>query len=102
MQNMDERVQVIQSWLETLKSLVSQLDKTIEDKKAKEYLLRPVSNSMIDVEFLLSHGFEAPNRAQASMWFEMAEFQVGQAEKQLKHAQDMVAKYGANLEVIGG
>ena len=99
MQNMDERVQVIQSWLETLKSLVSQLDKTIEDKKVKEYLLRPSSN---DVEFLLLHGLEAPDRAHASMWFEMAEFQLGQAEKQLKHAQDMVAKYGANLEVIGG
>jgi hypothetical protein len=36
------------------------------------------------------------------MWFEMAEFQLAQAEKQLRHAQDMVAKYGTNLQMVGG
>jgi hypothetical protein len=36
------------------------------------------------------------------MWFEMAEFQLVQAERQLTHAQEMVAKYGANLQAIGG
>jgi hypothetical protein len=83
--------------------LVSQLDKTLARKEVKDYLLRPASNSLSDVEtLLLPHGLKAPNPGHASMWFEMAEFQLGQAEKQLKHAQDMVTRYGPNLKVIGG
>jgi hypothetical protein len=34
------------------------------------------------------------------MWFEMAEFQLTRAEKQLKHAQDIIAKYGADFAAI--
>jgi hypothetical protein len=103
MQNPNERVQVIQSKLVTLKSMASQLDKTLVDKTAKDFLLRPASNSLSDVEsLLLPHGVKAPNPAHASMWFEMAEFQLAQAEKQLRHAQDMVAKYGTNLQMVGG
>jgi hypothetical protein len=94
--------QAIQDRLQTLKDSAAQLDKTIVEKRANYYLLRPASNLLSDVEtILLPHALEAPNPAHASMWFEMAEFQLEQAEKQLEHAQDMVAKYGANLEAIG-
>jgi len=34
------------------------------------------------------------------MWFEMAEFQLTRAEKQLKHAQDIISKYGADFAGI--
>jgi hypothetical protein len=103
MQNPSERVQVIQSKLVTLKSMASQLDKTLVDKTAKEFLLRPAGNTLSDVErLLLPHGLKALNPAHASMWFEMAEFQLVQAERQLTHTQEMVATYGANLQAIGG
>ena len=103
MQNPNERVQVIQSKIVTLKSMASQLDKTLVDKTAKEFLLRPAASTLNDVERLrLPHGLKALNPAHASMWFEMAEFQLVQAERQLTHAQEMVAKYGANLQAIGG
>jgi hypothetical protein len=69
---------------------------------AKNYLLRPASNSFGDVEIiLLPRRLNAPNPAHASMWFEMAEFELRQAEERLKNAQDMVAKYGAKLQAIG-
>jgi hypothetical protein len=34
------------------------------------------------------------------MWFEMAEFQLTRAERQLKHAEDMIAKYGGDAAVV--
>jgi hypothetical protein len=96
-------VQAIQDRLQMLKDSAAKLDKTLVDKRAKDFLLRPASNSLSDVEtVLLPHAIKAPNPAHANMWFEMADFQLGQAEKQLKHAQDMVVKYGADLQVIGG
>lgn len=102
MQN-PKRVEAIRSKLEGLKIVLSQLDKTLVDKTAKDYLLQPASNSMGDVEtYLLPSGLKAQNPAHASMWFEMAEFQLEQAESQLNHAQDMVRKYGASLQAIGG
>jgi hypothetical protein len=103
MQNPNERVQVIQSKLVTLKSISSQLDKTLVDKTAKEFLLRLAANTLNDVErLILPHGLKALSPAHASMWFEMPEFQLLQAGKQLAHGQEMVAKYGADLQAIGG
>ena len=97
------RIQAIQSNLGTLKDLASQLDKTIVNREAQNALLLPASNAFSDIEtILLPHGLKAPNPALASMWFEIAEFRLAQAEVQLKYAQGMVAKYGANLQAIGG
>jgi hypothetical protein len=52
---------------------------------------------------LLTHRIHAlldATPAYALMWFEMAEFQLTRAEKQLKHAQDIVSKYGADFVSI--
>jgi hypothetical protein len=96
------RATAIQSRLGKLKALVAELDKTIVVKKAKDFLLRPASNAFCDVEIsYLPHGLKATNPAHASMWFEIAEFELRQAEERLKYVQDMVAKYGANLQAIG-
>jgi len=35
------------------------------------------------------------------MWFYMADFSLVEAERRLKHALDMVARFGADLEAIG-
>lgn len=92
----------IQIKRQKLKDWAIQLDKTILDKAATDSLLRPAWNSLRDVEnLLLPSALRASSPAHASMWFEMADFQLGQAEKQLQHAEDMVAKYGESLQVIG-
>ncbi len=102
MANSGGRATAIQSRLEKLKTVVAELDKTIVDKKAKDFLLRPAANAFSDVEILLlPHGLKATNPAHASMWFEIAEFELRQAEERLKYAQGMVAKYAANLQAIG-
>ncbi len=56
MQNPNERVQAIQSKLVTLKSMASQLDRTLVDKTAKEFLLRPAANTLSDMERPQSFG----------------------------------------------
>jgi hypothetical protein len=92
----------IQSRLGTLKNSLSQLNKTLVDNRAKGYLLRPASNSLSDVEtFLLPRALKATNPAYLSMWREMADFELRKAEERLKYAQDMVSKYGENLQAIG-
>jgi hypothetical protein len=102
MANSSGRATTIQSRLGKLKALVAELHKTIMDKKAKDFLLRPASNVFNDVEIsYLPHGLKAANPAHASMWFEIAEFELRQAEERLKYVQDMVAKYGATLQAIG-
>src|ERR1700730_13982795 len=97
----EEREQAIQSRHKWAKDLIVQMEKTIKTKMRKDFLLRPALNSLRDVETILLPNALKANPAYASMWFEMAEFQLTRAEKQLKHAQDIIAKYGADFAAIG-
>jgi len=91
MQN--ERVQQFQNKITELKFLLVQLNKTVVDKDAKEFLLHTGKNSLDDVEtYLLPHGLKATND-NAEMWFRLVEFQLEVAEGELKYAQGVVAKY---------
>ena len=93
----EERAQAIQSrhkWAEDLSVVLRQ---TIKNKTARNYLLLPALNSLRDVETILLPQAVKANPAYASMWFEMAEFQLTRAERQLKHAQDIISKYGADF-----
>jgi hypothetical protein len=95
-------VQAIQARLQVLKDSASQLDKTILENAAKDALLGRASDLLSDVEtLLLPYALKASNPAHAAMWFEIAEFQLGQAEQRLKYAQAMIVKYGANLQAVG-
>jgi hypothetical protein len=49
---------------------------------------------------LLPHGLKEPTLAKASALFEMTEFQVAQAEMQLKYAEGIVMKHGAPLPPV--
>jgi hypothetical protein len=96
----EERAQAIQSRHKWAEDLSVELRQAIKDKIARDHLLRPALNSLRDVEtFLLPQALKA-TPAYALMWFEMAEFQLMRAEKQLKHAQDIVSKYGADFVSI--
>jgi hypothetical protein len=97
----EERAQAIQSRHKWAEDLSVELRQAIKDKIARDHLLRPALNSLRDVEetFLLPRALKA-TPAYALMWFEMAEFQLTRAAKQLKHAQDIVSKYGADFVSI--
>ncbi len=98
---LEERSQAIQSRHKLAEDLSAELKQKIKDQNARDYLLRPALNSLRDVETTLLPNALKASAAYASMWFEMAEFQLTRAEKQLKHAQDMIAKYGADGAAVG-
>ena len=92
----------IQKRVGTLKDLISHLNKIILDKDAKDFLLRPATSSLHDVEcYLLPQALNAKTPEYGDSWFRAVEFQLQSAENQLQHVQEMVSKYGANLRVVG-
>jgi hypothetical protein len=98
---LEDRSQAIQSRHKRAEDLSVELKQKIKDENARDYLLRPALNSLRDVETTLLPNALKAGPTYASMWFEMAEFQLTRAEKQLKHAQDIISKYGADLAAIG-
>jgi hypothetical protein len=97
---LEKREKAIQSRHKWAEDLSVELRQTIKDKNARNQLLLPALNSLRDVETILLPQALKASPAYASMWFEMAEFQLTRAEKQLKHAQDIIAKYGADFAAI--
>ena len=96
------RIEALQQKITRLKDLLSHLEKTIVDKDTKEFLLRTPKNSIDDVErYLLPQGIRARAARNADMWLRAVDLQLQWAERNLKHAQDAVAKYGATLRVTG-
>ena len=96
----EERAQAIQSRHKWAEDLSVELRQAIKDKIARDHLLRPALNSLRDVETTLLPNALKATPAYSSMWFEMAEFQLTRAERQLKHAQDMIAKYGEDAAAV--
>lgn len=102
MQKANRRVQQVRERLTTLSDLLSKLSKTILDREARAFLLRPPTNSLRDVErHLLPKGAKAETAANAVLWLDAAEFQLQSAGAQLNHVQDLISKYGPNLRVVG-
>jgi hypothetical protein len=90
----------IQQRIKTLKDSATALEQRIVDPKTKEYFLRPVWNGLSDVErFLLPSAAKSAHHSQ--MWMDAAEFQLEQSQALLRHAQEMVAKYGTSLQLVG-
>jgi hypothetical protein len=97
----EERAQAIQSRHKWAEDLSIELRKKMTDRNAREHLLRPALISLRDVETVLLPNALKAGPTYASMWFEMAEFQLTRAEKQLKHAQDIISRYGAEGAGVG-
>lgn len=99
---MQNRVQAIQKKIAELKGLIAHLDQTIVDKDAKDFLLHSAKSSLSDVEtYLLPQGLRARAAHNAGLWFRIVEFQLRWAERDLKHAENVVARYGPTVRVIG-
>ena len=71
--------------LASLKARLAKLDQAIVDKDAKDYLLRLARNWLVERE--VAPGTEG-------VMFPLI-------EQQLRNAEDLVAKYGSNLRVVG-
>jgi hypothetical protein len=100
---MAHRFQAITDRLKTLNDLTARLNQTIKHEKANNYLLGPVRNDLRDVETLLVRwAREASTPANASMFLDITEFELGQAERRLNYAQELVTKYGAGIQAIAG
>jgi hypothetical protein len=97
----DERVQEIQKKLTELKKFLSHVENTIEDNDAKDFLLHSARNSLSDVETYLLPQALKTHSADASVWFRAVEIQLQWAEKELKHAEDIVLRYGPTVPVLG-
>ena len=93
---------MMQNKLAALKVLVGQLDASISDNRAKDFLVRPASAWLHDVEtVLLPNAIKSPLPAHVLMWLEMAEVQLEQAQKQLASAQELVGIYKAKAVANG-
>lgn len=101
---MDEkRVQAIQTRLKSARDLATQLGNWIFDKQVSDYLLRLPLNFLGDVErFLVPNGQKADIPANADLWFSAAEMQLRNAEEQIRRVNDLVQKYGRNIQIVGG
>ena|ERR1700676_3965958 len=100
MADLNQRVQAIESKLSPLKQLAAQLNQTLTSQEAKDYLVGRAMTFLNDVESLLRHG-KSKDGTPPWLWFELADFSLAQAERQLKQAQDMIVRYGADLAAIG-
>ena len=91
--------QAMQNRIQALKDSVSQMNKTIAEKKTRKHFLRPISHLADDAEIVLSEGLKYP--AHAPMFLRAAEYNLGEAERRLKYTQEMIAAYGPDLAEIG-
>jgi hypothetical protein len=82
------------------KQLAAQLDQTIKNQAVKDYFVRRAKDLLDDAEAALHHG-KSKDSMHAWLWFYMADFSLVEVDRRLKHAQDMVARFGADLEAIG-
>ncbi len=100
MQN--HRVHQIEGWYQTESQLASTLKSTIVDSEASELLLQAPLDHLADVKsVLLPNAIKAASPVETARWFDAAELELGTARKQLLRAQELVAKYGPSIQLIG-
>src|SRR5579862_9772096 len=98
MYSTNERVQLVENKLGMLKDVIFRLNQASLDEGIKDFLVASVLRRLGVVEgVLLPHGVKAPTPAKADALFEMAEFQLAQAEIQVKYAEGIVMKNGESL-----
>src|ERR1017187_1197483 len=85
------------------RATVSELSGTVTDSYIKKNMLGRATNCLDDVEqFLVRRALDATNDRDFSMWIAAAELMLQIATQQRKGVQDLIAKYGPNVQSIGG
>ncbi len=98
-----QRIREIKSRLVTLNEFAGKLNQEIKHERANNYFLGPVRSNLREAELLLAHwAREAPTPANASMFLDFADFDLGQAAMRLNYTQELASKYGEGIQVIAG
>jgi hypothetical protein len=87
---MNDDTHGIQSKLEELKRLLSELDATILDAKTKDYLIGLAKFWVSDADHFINEG-----RAGAALLV------LSMVEQQLVKAKKLVAEFGPNIQMVG-
>jgi hypothetical protein len=87
---MNDDTHGIQAKLEEMKKLLSELDATILDAKAKDYLIGLAKLWVSDADHFINEG-----RAGA------ASLVLSMVEQQLVRAKKLVAEFGPNIQMVG-
>jgi hypothetical protein len=98
----NHRTHELESWHQTESQLAIEIASSIVDEEAREFLLRPTFDRLELVKsVILRNAASASSPADANRWFDAAELELGTARKQLLRAQELVAKYGTSIQLIG-
>jgi hypothetical protein len=100
MQN--HRAHQIEVWHRTESELAAGLKSTILDSETSELLLQsPLAYLANAKNLLLPNAAKASSPVEAARWYDLAELELSAARKQLVRAQELVDKYGPNIQLIG-
>jgi hypothetical protein len=98
----NHRTHELESWHHTESELATTIAKTILDDEAKEFLLRPALERLSEVKTsLLPNAVNATTPGDANRWYALVELELNAVKKELARAQEMLDKYGANIQFIG-
>ena len=98
----NHRTHELESWHHTEAELAATIGSSILNEEARESLLRPALTALTEVKTVILHNaINASSPADANRWYEIAEFELNAVKKQLARAQELIEKYGANIQWIG-
>lgn len=98
----NHRTHELESWHHTESELAATIGAAMLNEEARESLLRPALTSLAEVKTVILHNaVNASSPADANRWYEIAEHQLASVKKQLVRAQELIEKYGANIQWIG-
>src|SRR5712664_76172 len=103
MSDSETREKRIRDRVQKAKNSAAQYESVITNKEVSATLLGLAKNLLGDVEsFLLPRALKPEHPAFSDMWFKVAEFQLAQAEEQIRQVGILVTKFGGNIEIVGG
>jgi hypothetical protein len=103
MSDSETRAKRIRDRVQKAKQSSAQYESTITNREVSTTLLRIATNLLGDVEsFLLPYALKPEHPDFSDMWFKAAEFQLAQAEEQIRQVGILVTKFGGNIEIVGG
>jgi hypothetical protein len=103
MSDSEARAKRIRDRSQRADSLLARYESVITNKEVSATLLGVAKNLLGDVEsFLLPRALKPEHADFSDMWFKAAEFQLAQAEEQIRQVGILVTKFGGNIEIVGG
>ena len=101
MSDSETRAKRIRDRVQKAKQSSAQYESTITNREVSTTLLRIATNLLGDVEsFLLPYALKPEHPDFSDMWFKAAEFQLAQAEEQIRQVGILVTKFGGNIEIV--